>query len=1532
MTTAAPPDATPLDAFHPLVRQWFVERIGTPTDVQAAAWPRIAAGDNVLVTAPTGSGKTLTAFLWAIDRLVSGDWPEGATSVLYISPLKALNNDIRRNLLGPLEELRALFEREGAPFPNVRALTRSGDTPQEERRRMLRQPPEILITTPESLNILLSSQGGRGLLGGLQTVILDEIHAVVATKRGTHLITAVDRLVRLSGEFQRIALSATVRPLERVAEFIGGFRFAGGSAGAAEYEPRPVQVLRSAASKRYDVQVRFPEAAASGEEETGKDSIWPALVADFEQIIDGNRSTLVFSNSRRLCEKITRFLNAERERPLAYAHHGSLSREIREVVESRLKAGELKAIVATNSLEMGIDIGALDEVILVQSPPAVSSAIQRVGRAGHQVGQVSKATLYPTHSHDFLEAAVLAARIDEHDIEEVHPISGPLDVLAQVLVSMTGVETWDLDDLYDEIRTSFPYRHLSRKQFDLVIDMLAGRYAGSRIRELRPRLTVDRMDNSAEARRGALHQLYMSGGTIADRGLFQLRLADSNAVLGELDEEFVWESSEGQSFTLGTQNWTIQRITHNDVFVTPASPKAVDLPFWRGESGNRDFHFSEAIGTFLEEAESGLESPEFRQRLLDAHHMDEVAAEQLLAFLRRQREATGAPLPHRHHLLVEQVSSGPAGHMGRQVVLHTFWGGRVNRPYAMALDAAWEERFGSRLEIYPANDCIVVVLPDDTAADEILALVHEGRVEELLRTRLEASGFFGARFRECAQRALLLTRRSMTERMPLWLSRLRSQKLLDAVMRYEDFPVLVESWRTCLQDEFDMPALHRVLAELETGTIAWTEARTSRPSPFAAAVAFSQVNEYMYMNDESAGRQTSSLRSDLLREVLFSPDLRPTVPAQIAQRFERKRQRLHEGYAPTETRELVDWVDERRLLPAGEWDALAAAVQRDAAEEVDEADPIAASGDRLVRLEADCLPAPLLAARQALPQLAAALPWWEQARCVTLDGEAIDLATVTALSLDAEEGDDGDADPLSLLVGQWLGYYGPVEPATLGALGLTEAQWLPVVDELSQVQTVITGLLVDGATTEQLCDAENFESLLRMARADATPAFETLPVDALPLFLAARHGLHEPGDDSEALRRRMEALLGYGAPAHLWESDILPARTRSYTPGVLDGLLQESVLRWVGCGRERLAFCFEPDLDLLGLDQLVLDGQAACENDAEAEGDTGAKAAADVGALFPDPFGRYDFAALQAASGLDAAALARRLWQGVWQGALTNDSFAALRRGAEQKFELPEQTAPASAAPRRSPDRPSPSRPLLSRRRAAGRAAGGRWRGSTIYPGSWQLLPEVEAPGDRLDEEERNKDRVRLLLDRYGVLFRELTRRELPALRWSRLFRSLRLMELSGEVLAGRFFDGIMGPQFASHRAFRQLTRGLPEDAVWWISAVDPASACGLGLADLQLPRRVASTHLAYRGPRLVFESARNGAVLTFHAEPDDSDLPRILAPLDHLLTRSWRPARQIEVETIQGEPAAGSPYADVLRTLFDVRRDHHNLILLRRT
>jgi ATP-dependent helicase Lhr and Lhr-like helicase len=901
---------------------------------------------------------------------------------------------------------------------------------------MQRRPPEILITTPESLNLLLSSKGGRSLLTGLSTVILDEIHAVLENKRGTHLITAVDRLVPLSGEFQRIALSATVRPIEKAAEFVGGYRMHG-SPHEPRYEARPVPIVVSREKKRYEISVKFPEAAGEIKE---KENFWHPFVEEIKGIIGRNRSTLIFTNSRRLCEKITHMINLGEGSPIAYAHHGSLSREIRMEVERKLKAGDLRAIVATNSLELGIDIGVLDEVVSVQCPPTISSAIQRIGRAGHRVGEVSRGTLLPSHPMDILEAGVLAAGLLDQDIEPIEPVRSPLDVLAQVIVSMTGLETWDMDLLFAQLKTSYPYRFLDRPQFDLVLQMLAGRYSDSRIQELKPRLSIDRLDNTVGAKKGALQTLYFSGGTIPDRGYFHLRHGRTNAKIGELDEEFVWEAKQGQIFTLGTQNWKIERITHNDVLVSPADPKATAPPFWRAEEALRDFHFSEKIALFLESLDSRWKDSPVDADLLKRYRMDETAARELISFLRRQKEASGGPLPHRHHLPVEFVSAGPGGAPGNQAILHTFWGGRVNRPFALALEAAWEERFGRRPETYVGNECIAVQLPHDLRGEELLSLVKSSTVQDLLKKRLEGSGFFGARFRECAGRALLLPRRKINERMPLWLSRLRSRKLLDAVLDYEDFPILLEAWRVCLRDEFDLESLFRVLTELETGAIAWSEFRTEHPSPMARSVAWQQVNRYVYMDDEPRGGKTSRLSGGLLREVLFSPALRPRASMELIRDFESKRMRLRPGYAPDTSRDLLDWVKERLLLPLSEWESLLDAAERD--HHLDRKQLLEPIGRKLVRVLPAGAAEPLIAPREALPRILKALSnGWKEVKVKSFHSRN-DVDSLGALPDTEEEASHETA----LVLGEWLRFYGPRTEGfmarTLGlSPGFSRAPW-----------------------------------------------------------------------------------------------------------------------------------------------------------------------------------------------------------------------------------------------------------------------------------------------------------------------------------------------------------------------------------------------------------------------------------------------------------------------------------------------------------
>ncbi len=1511
MTTAT--SAEPLGTFHPLIAEWFAEEVGQPTDVQARAWPAIARGENVLVTAPTGSGKTLTAFLWSLHQLLSGGWEAGKLRVLYVSPLKALNNDIERNLLAPLAALEARFEAAGALAAPVRVQTRSGDTPAGEKQRMLRRPPEILITTPETLNILLTSKGGRRILGGIRCVILDEIHAVAGSKRGTHLITAVDRLIPIAGEFQRVALSATIRPPERIARFVGGYRLVG-SGETVGYRERDVRVIRSEAVKSYDVRVcatgdgQIPDSLSRAPDRTERASArpravppsaspWDALVADFKQRIAANRSTLFFANSRRTTEKVTRLLNEDEPAELAYSHHGSLSRELRSVVEKRLKEGRLSAIVSTNSLELGIDIGALDEVVLIQSPPTMASAVQRIGRAGHGVGETSRGRLYPLFGRDLIEAAVVASGVVEQAIEEVTPVTGALDVLAQVVLSMVAAERWDIDELYDSLRTSYPYRELKRRQFELVLEMLAGRYADSRVRELYPRVSLDRIDNTVQARRGAARLVYLSGGTIPDRGYFHLRHQDSMAKIGELDEEFVWERSLGDSFSMGAQSWRIVRITHNDVMVGPAHGGAAMAPFWRADARSRDFFFSERVALFLQRAEAFFEAGDSAALLgvfRDEHRMEETAATQLLDLLARQRASTESALPHRRHLLIEYLADEEAADGHERVIFHTLWGGRVNRPLAMALEVAWRRRFGVPLAIESENDCLMVELPRDFDAPELLTLVRADNVEALLREKLETTGFFGARFRENAGRALLLPRSGYRHRVPLWLNRQRAKKLLESVSRYEDFPILFETWRTCLRDEFDLESMRTVLEELAREEIQVTEARTTMPSPLAANLIWKQTNRLMYEDDVPEGG-TSALRSDLLKELVFSSSLRPELPAELRDRFQRKLHRTYSGYSPADAVELLEWVRERVVLVDGEWRDLLSAIERDRPD-LAVSDLLSALDGKIVRLVSrDGSVGDRVVAVEELPRLFAAEaidPSSVEMRTVHDGGPAGDLA-----ELPHSTPTDPDRDPLAEVIAEWLRAYGPIpRESVVAAFPISNERFDEVASRMVEEERWVVDRFGDDTSVVEVCDAENLERLLRLLRSEARPTFEALPIDQLPLHLATQHRLGATGGGLSDLQRALESLFALPMPAGLWESEALPARLDPYYPSWLDSLLQESDLLWTGAGMEKLTFLLAGDLELID------------RNDGEGGSET----------VLPPRDGRFELSELAESSGLDTGALTERLWGEVWGGGLTNTGYAAVRSGVLNRFRPAEATVE--------------SRPASAR---SGRRSFERWRSSRPYAGEWTRVHSLDSapePLDALDVEELNKDRARLLLDRYGVLFRELLQRELPEFQWRSVFRSLRIMELSGEVLSGQFFQGIHGLQFASPAAYRRLREGLPADRIYWLNAVDPASPCGLGLEGWKgrLPRRIPSSHLVFHGSRLVVVSTRNGGELQIDVEPDHPHLLDYVGFLKTLLTRQFNPLKVVEVETINGEPAPTSPYSQPVASLFVSTRDHRTLKLRR--
>ena len=1459
-----------LDQFHPLLQAWFAGRFAAPTDVQAKAWPCIAAGAHVLATAPTGSGKTLTAFLWALNQFAAGVWRPGRTRVLYVSPLKALNNDIQRNLLAPLGELR-----ESRGFPRIRVQARSGDTPQSERQKMLRQPPDILITTPESLLLLLTTARGRAALATVETVVLDEVHALVDNRRGVQLMVSLERLSRLAGELQRIALSATVRPLDTVAAYVGGHGPDGAArqvvvvaGGGVEQGAHSRGGLPSQPDKQIDLRVFFPEevlnAAANGE------NIWGPLAANFKARIESNRATLLFTNSRQLAEKITLKINEDELAPIAYAHHGSLARDIRSEVERRLKAGEMKAIVATSSLEMGIDIGSLDEVLLVQTPPSIAAALQRLGRAGHGVGEVSRGALYPTHSQDLLDAAALAEAVAERDIEPQAILENPLDVLCQTIISMCADEDWLVEEVFATVRASTPYHRLRREQFDLVLEMLAGRYAGARVRELEPRVAFDRINGRVRARRSAVFALYNAGGAIPDRGYYQLRHEDTGAVIGELDEEFVWEASIGQVCTLGTQSWQILRITHNDVIVRAAQRNATAPPFWRNEALNRSYHFAERVGRFLEAAETDLcagRQDALKAKLIEQANFDETAAVELCAHLERQRRHTGAALPHRHHLLLEQVQSGPGGYQGpdapRQMVIHSFWGGRLNRPWALALESAWREAYGTVPEMHADNNAIVVQFKNALKPEELLGLVTPENMDSHLRQSLERSGFFGARFRECAGRALLLTRKRFNQRLPLWMSRLQAKKLLTATKKYRDFPVLLETWRTCLADEFDLPTLRALLGDLHDGALPWTCISTSTPSPFARNVAFDQISRYMYADDQPERDDLSALSDDLIQRAVRDDSLRPRLRLEVVVAFEAKRQRRAEGYEPRSLEDWLEWAKERVLTPEPEW-------------------PPEVEHDHLVRFSSG--------QRTWVAHLELAHALVDSGFCAGLVGpvdppvvqdprsaaafasEMLSfygprtLAQIEAL-LPPAVGRDGADDPA-----QFSAVEGAAAPDSPAAGGL--AAWLAGSDAF------IAGQLVEGSDEIHFCDLDNLEALLRFQRAANRSALAAKPMRELPGFLVAWQGFGRPW--STAAAPALEKLCGYAAPVAAWLHDFLSARFEDFSDHLLDEMIVEQQLAWLGVGKQQITLCYAEELPLH-------------RREASAAWET------ELTSLFLDRQARYGYHQLSDRAAGDSAQFNELWWRAVWAGAIAADSLAPLRLGALRNYRLGEAAA-------------------SSRRRARAAAQG--------WPGNWRLVDLPSCPEDALERLEDAKERVRALLHRYGFVSREIVNREAPPggashreRRWAHLFKALRVMELSGEVIAGYFFAGLSGPQFIAPGALHGF-RAHQASNSFWMSALDPASPCGLSLDWPELPPRRAGNYVGFLRGVLALTVESYGQRLRFFVPPSQEDIDALTAPLRHLAGLRKR----IRVVTINDQPAKASPYLEALDRCLTRRADHRHL------
>ncbi|MFD8142117.1 ATP-dependent helicase [Streptomyces sp. NPDC059708] len=1513
-----------LDSFSPATRSWFTGAFRTPTPAQEGAWRAIGEGSDVLVVAPTGSGKTLAAFLAALDRLASQPppaEPRKRCRVLYVSPLKALAVDVERNLRSPLTGIRQESARLGLPEPDVRVGIRSGDTPAAERRALALRPPDILITTPESLFLMLTS-AAREALSGVETVILDEVHAVAGTKRGAHLALSLERLDELLPRpARRIGLSATVRPVEEVARYLA---------------PRGrVEIVQPPSAKEFDLSVVVPvedmgelggSPATEGREGGDKPSIWPHVEERIADLVQAHRSTIVFANSRRLAERLCNRLNeiayeratgeqlgegapppaeimaqsgAARGAPplLARAHHGSVSKEQRALVEEDLKAGRLPAVVATSSLELGIDMGAVDLVVQVESPPSVASGLQRVGRAGHQVGAVSTGVVFPKYRGDLVQAAVVTERMRTGAIESLRIPSNPLDVLAQQLVAMTAMDTWQLDDLLALVRRAAPFAALPESAFTSVLDMLAGRYPSDAFAELRPRVVWDRVAGTVTGRPGAQRLAVTSGGTIPDRGLFGVFLAGADPKkgggrVGELDEEMVYESRVGDVFTLGTTSWRIEDITRDRVLVTPAPGVPGRLPFWKGDQLGRPLELGRAVGAFLREL-GALGEEDARLRLLAAG-LDAWAADNVLAYLAEQREACGH-VPDDRTIVVERFRD----ELGDwRVVVHSPFGAQVHAPWALALGARLAEKYGMDAQVMHADDGIVLRLPDaDLLSMDLDLLDHDparpapfefddeqaplgaadvafdqGEVAGIVTDQVGGSALFASRFRECAARALLLPRRSPGKRTPLWQQRQRASQLLQVASEFGSFPIVLEAVRECLQDVFDVPGLTELMGDVEARRVRLVEVTTPEPSPFARSLLFGYVAQFLYEGDSPLAERRAaalSLDSRLLAELLGQAELRELLDAEVLEELERELLWLTADRRAKDAESVADLL--RLLGPLTD----AELAERGA--------------------EADWAPA-LEAARRAIRVRIGGVEHWAAIE----DAGRLRDALGTALPVGVPEAfTEPVKDPLGDLLARYARTHGPFTTAAVaGRFGLGAAVTEGGLRRLAAAGRVVQGEFHPAGIGQEWCDAAVLRRLRRRSLAALRQELEPVPPASLATFLPQWQHLGGGLRGIDGLARAVEQLQGAPVPASALERLILPSRVAGYSPTLLDELTTAGEVVWAGAGAL-------PGKD--GWISLYLADAAPL--------------------LLPEPHplepGPLHQAVLDALSGgyglffrqLTESVRARHpeatdlelssaLWDLAWSGRLTNDTLAPLRSLLGSG-----RTAGATA---------HRARRTVPRGRYGSLGATVSRTGPPTVSGRWSLLPAADP-----EPTQRAHALARTLLDRHGVVTRGAVAAEGVEGGFSAVYRVLSAFEDSGRARRGYVVEGLGAAQFAMDGAvdrLRAAEKNPPPLAAVVLAAADPANAYGAALpwpeppaGASHKPGRKAGSLVVQVDGELVLYLERGGKTLLAWPDPGDPRLAAATAALAAASRTGTLP--DLTVERINAAAALTSPLGPSLET-----------------
>jgi ATP-dependent Lhr-like helicase len=1436
------PAIDPLEGFQPATRDWFSSAFSAPTPAQADGWPSIARGEHTLICAPTGSGKTLAAFLWCLDRLLrepSPRRPAEALRVLYVSPLKALAHDVDRNLRAPLQGIALAAQARGEVTPAVRVGIRTGDTPAAERARMAKAPPDILVTTPESLYLLLTS-AARETLRSVEWLIVDEIHALAGTKRGAHLALSLERLSAITEhQPQRIGLSATQRPLSAVAAFLGG-RLDGGD-GATPGVPRPVTIVDAGVRKALELQVVVPvedlsrlgepvpleEAPGSpGAGPESRTSIWPSVYPRILELIRAHRSTIVFTNSRRLAERLALKLNELAGEDLVRAHHGSIAREQRLEIEAALKEGRLPGIVATSSLELGIDMGAVDLVIQVEAPTSVASGLQRIGRAGHQVGEPSRGVIFPKYRGDLLEAAVVTQRMHAGEIETTRLPRNPLDVLAQQVVATTADRAWPLDDLFALVRRAENYAELGRDAFEAVLGMLAGDYPSDEFAELRPRLVWDRVAGTVQARRDARTVAITSGGTIPDRGLFGVYLSDDGdgattaarpgrraggRRVGELDEEMVYEAREGEVVLLGASAWRIEGITHDRVLVSPAPGEPGKIPFWKGDAMGRPVELGRALGAFVREvgaqASGGVrERAAAMTRLRTRHDLDERAAVNLLAYLAEEQEATGA-LPTDQTIVLQRFRD----ELGDwRICLLTPFGSRVHAPWALAIEARLREMLGVEVAPLWSDDGIVLRLPatedpllrpvevevgaDDGAAAGDIALeallgaggaaaaesavrIPSDEAEDLVVGALGGSTLYAARFRENAARALLLPRRRGAERRPLWQMRQRSAQLLAVASRYGSFPVVLETYRECLQDIFDLPALREILGALERREIELVSVETQRASPFASSLLFDYVATYMYEGDApllDRRAQALALDRDLLRELLGAEELRELLDAEAIAEVELELQALTEERAAGSADQVHDLLRRLGDLSAEECAARVRGPDSRARER--------AAGEWLEALAAD---------RRAI-RVRITRAW----RFIAAEdaGRYRDGVGTSPPAGVAEAHLAPAPDALERLVARWARRHGPflsAEPAARWGLPVNAVE--PVLERLMAAGLLLRGEFRPGGVEREWCDPEVLRLLRRRSLASLRREVEPVDGATYARFLLGWHGIGSGRGGIERLADVIAQLEAMPLPASVLEREILPARVPGYLPRLLDELGAAGEVCWVGqgsLGRDdgRVAL-YRPDRLALLLTEMPT---ASPADEAGSDGWL-----SDVLYRVLERRGASFYRDLLAAAGVAVREAERpvptqrevldALWSLVWVGRVTNDTFVPLR--------------------------------ALRWGRRSGRTERGHRglarSGPPEAAGRWSLVSDARASAVALAAREptpteRRHALAMRLLERQGIVTRDGVAAEGVSGGFGAVYPILRELEERGRIRRGYFVEGLGGAQFAQPGAVDRLRATKP--------------------------------------------------------------------------------------------------------------------------